>query len=535
MPEPAAQPAPAAPAPTYFNNQAVTLLSRTNLFCIKEIPEAGSYTLYVKGHGPGARSSFRMKINDQLTDVDFGNTADNTLKAGGTFNLPKGPIKILVTRINEGCTFDVAFLSKNDKLTEAELPALEYGGREVKVLADLNTGRGTPKFGDINGDGKMDVLSVGAGGAVGVFLNDGKKVWDWAAQGNLTLGSGYEPPGLIWDLDQDGKGEVIHWRAQDGKEKLVVADGMTGAVKHIVDWPTPAAPHEYYNFRLAIANLDGGYPDQVVVYTDAGNEFKSVAAYGPTLTKLWEHNENLKKDHLGHYVYPMDVTGDGIDEIFLSALSLDAKGKKIWDRFDVFFDNHDHADSFRFADLTGDGVPELLCPWSDVGIVVVDARTGKIVWQHPAAHSQQVEFGNFLEGHPGPQLAVNARFYQGVTSGGLSADVRWFDPRGSLISVWPSRQLSGNPDFCKGDWYGNGTEVLFWHKFRMKPDGTGDLYFADTGIHMFDFDGNGTDDVITTGGGGVKVYSWSGAPATGKRKITDPNKLRWSVTNLTHY
>lgn len=518
----------------YFNEQAVVLLARTNLFCTKDIPEAGTWHLFVKGHNTGNRSSFRMSINGKMSEMDFGRNTDNKLQAGGSFELPKGPIKILVTRINEGPTFDAAFLTKNPNFSEADLPPLQYGGPEVKVVADINAGRGTPKFGDINGDGKMDVFMVGANGSANVFLHDGTPLWQWAPEGDVFINGGFEPPGLVWDLDQDGKAEVIQWRVQNGVEKLVVADGMTGAIKHIADYPCPPPPHTYFNFRMAIANLDGGYPDQIVLFTDPGN-IKTVTAYNSKLEKLWEHQEQFAKDHLGHYVYPMDVTGDGIDEVFVSALALDAKGSKMWDRFDVFFVNHDHADSFRFADVTGDGLPELICPWSDVGIVVVDARTGKILWQHPAAHSQQAETGFFLDGQPGPQIAVNARFYQNITGGSISADVRWFDPRGAMISVWPSRQLVGNPDFGKGDWYGDGTEVLFWHKFRMKPDGTGDLYFPDTCIHMFDFDGNGTDDAITKGGGGVKVYSWSGAPAQGQRKITDPNKLRWKVTNLTHY
>jgi len=228
----------------------------------------------------------------------------------------------------------------------------------------------------------------------------------------------------------------------------------------------------------AIGNLDGGYPDDIIVFTDPSENHKSIAAYHPDLTKRWEHVEKLKKDHLGHYVYPRDVTGDGIDEIFVSALALDAAGKKLWDRFDVFFDNHDHADTFRFVDVTGDGRPELICPFSDVGLVILDALTGKIIWQRPAAHGQQGAGGNFLTDVPSPQIVVNGRFYSNGAAGSLSAQCFWFHPRGHLIRKWPSRPLSGNPDFVTGDWHGDGSQVLFWHKFKMNADGTGDLFFS---------------------------------------------------------
>jgi hypothetical protein len=141
----------------------------------------------------------------------------------------------------------------------------------------------------------------------------------------------------------------------------------------------------------------------------------------------------------------------------------------------------------------------------------------------------------FLVGHPGPQIAVNGRYYSSGQSGGLSALVYWFDPHGNLLKTWPSRPLNGNPDFVKGDWRGDGTQVLFWHKFKMNTDGTGELYFPDTVVHMFDFDGNGTDDVITRGGGGVRVYTYKYATPHPERVVKDPNVLRQRVANLTHY
>ena len=520
---------------TLFNRCGVVLQSEANLYCVKEVPEAGNYHLFVRSQGT-SRSSFRVSVNGKLTSEKFGKAAELTLASGGAFALEKGQVEILITRINQGAVFNALFLSKQADLKVADLAPLEFSGGQALLLKEYNVGRGTPKFGDVDGDGKMDLLVIGANGSATVYDHADQQLWSWEPTGpGPRLGGGFEPPGLVWDLDRDGRAEVVHWRVAGTQEQLVVADGLTGAVKQATDWPTPPPPHTYYNFRLAIGNLDGGYPDDVIVFTDPGDNHKSIAAYHPNLTKRWEHVEKLKKDHLGHYVYPRDVTGDGIDEIFVSALALDARGNKLWDRFDVFFDNHDHADTFRFVDLTGDGRPELICPFSDVGLVILDALTGKILWQRPAAHAQQGEAGNFLTDVPGPQIVVNGRFYANGADGSLSAQCFWFHPRGNLIRKWPSRPLAGNPDFVQGDWRGDGSQVLFWHKFKLNADGTGDQFFPDTVIHMFDFDGNGTDDVITRSPGGLRIYTCRNARSQPERVAKDPDVLRWKVTNHTHY
>jgi hypothetical protein len=263
----------------------------------------------------------------------------------------------------------------------------------------------------------------------------------------------------------------------------------------------------------------------------------SVTAYDAGLKQRWQHTESRLKDHLGHYVYPIDLTGDAIDEVLVGSLLLNAKGEALWNRFDLFFDHHDHADSYRFADVDHDGRMDIVAAHSEVGVVVYDADDGHIVWQNMAEHAQQAEVGDILLDVPGPQVAIGARTYGNREAGEayLWAQVWWFAPDGRLISKWPGKPLNGNPVFVKGDWRGDGRAELFWYKFRMGGDGKGVLYFGEPVFHMFDFIGDGAEEVITLDGGQLKIYGYRHANHERHATKQDPEYLKARVANHTHY
>jgi hypothetical protein len=340
----------------------------------------------------------------------------------------------------------------------------------------------------------------------------------------------------VWDLDADGFAEVIHWRLMEGKEWLVVADGRTGRILRRTEWPTRPLPHDYNNFRIAIGKLAPGHPSDILLLTDMGGSI-SVAAFDRELNLRWNHVETRLKDHLGHYLYPLDLTGNGVDEVAVGTLVLDAQGREIWNRFDLFYNNRDHVDSYRFADLDGDGRVELIAAHSEVGVVAYRALTGEIFWQHTGEHAQQVEVGSFLAGTPGPHVAIGARTYGNREAGEpyLSAQVWWFDARGSLLSKWPGMPLNGNPVFVKGDWRGDGGEELFWYKFRMNGDGKGELYFPEQVFHMFDFLGDTAEEVITLDRGALRVYGYRHADHRAQPAQRAPEYLQRRVANHTHY
>ncbi len=93
----------------------------------------------------------------------------------------------------------------------------------------------------------------------------------------------------------------------------------------------------------------------------------SLTAYDKDLNQLWQHAEHRAKDYFGHYIYPYDVNGDGVDEVVISHLCLDAHGHEVWNNAKYFEDNHDHMDAMEFFDMNGDGKPELLVGQSGCG------------------------------------------------------------------------------------------------------------------------------------------------------------------------
>jgi hypothetical protein len=521
----------------YFNNTAIVLNSLTNLITWVNVPEAGKYYAYVRSQGARG-NGFKILIADQVSEERYGDTA-LTWKRGGIFELKPGRAVVKITRINPAPVFDVVVFSKNPNLTEEDIKPYQLAP-DVVLLKEYRSPvfPGLPKFGDVDGDKKTDFMVLSPDFSATMFDNSGKELWSYKAPAeNVRLRSEFEAPGVLWDFDHDGKAEAVHWRFIDGKEWLVIANGQTGEILRKTEWPTKALPHVYNNFRLAIAKLTKGAPNELAVFTDYGGQI-NVDAYDANLNHLWQHSEKRLKDNEGHYIYPVDLDKDGIDEVLVGSLLLDAKGKEIWNRFDLVNDNHDHADSYKFADVDHDGKTDIIISNSETGVYAIKAMTKEIIWQSVAEHSQQLDVGDFLKGVPGPQTVIGGRTYgiKGSSEPGLSSQLYWYDNKGTLLSMWPKGvPLNGNPNFVSGNWKGDGKKQVFWYKFFLNDTGEGQLYFPDQVYHMFDFTGRGAEEVITFGRGVMRIYGSKSAKYSNKDLKADLRYLQLNVVNHTHY
>ncbi len=526
--------AAARPVPTFtFENFAINLTAPTPFSAKADIPQAGTWYLYVRSRSATEGSSFKVSVGGKPSPETFGAAPAGAFQSGGSFTLPAGPLKVTLTDIHPGSAFDVLLLSTKPDLKESDLDPLQYPD-DIVLLKEypLPVVIDGVKFGDLNGDGKTDLVVLTPNYSTYAYDNSGKELWHYDAPvAGTAERSQFEAPGNVWDFDHDGKAEVIAWRMIDGKEYLVMYEGATGEIKYKIEWPTPALPHVYNNFRTAIAKLHPGYPDSLIVYTDSGGTV-SINAYGPTLNLLWSYSHPRLKDYHGHYIYPVDINGDALDEVYVAHVMLDHNGHELWNNYAEFPDNHDHIDSARVLDLNGDGKLELITGQSDVGTVMYDAVTGKLLWQRFANHNQKIEAGYYRADIPGQVVVASSRFYVG----GLGALLRWYDPKGNRIDIWPHNPIPGNPNFVKGDFKGDGKNALFWQRFRIEPDGTGTIAFPDEAFHMFDFMGTGNDQVITVSRNGlVRIYGYKNAKPNPTAAKSDPVYRAHSISNHTHY
>ena len=546
------------PGTWFFNNSTLNMSVATDVTTRLQIKEAGTYHLFVRSIGT-TESSFKVVVNGKQDNGTYGRGA-LAWQRGDDFVLKPGPLEIRLTAIEPRPSLNVLVLTKNANFKEDDLKALELPS-EVKLLHEYKIEPSNiVKFGDVDGSGKYAILDITSDYSAIMYANDGHELWRWKApEQDARLRGEFEAPGILWDFHHTGRDEVVHWRFIDGKEWLVLADGRDGSILRKVPWPSPPPPHVYNNYRLAVAKFhkDADGPDTLLVLSDTGGLI-SLTAYDKNLNMLWQHSEHRLKDYFGHYIYPYDIDGDGVDEVIISHLCLDANGHEVWNNARYFQDNHDHMDAMEFLDINGDGKPELMVGQSDVGTLAYNAQNGDMLWQNVSDHSQQVTAGWILSGSKTPQVATNGRTYgprparligsapaqgqgqrgvdaqsnQIMVGGGLGAQLYWFDNLGRELERWPAHPLTGNPNFVRGDWYGTGRRTFFWFRFKLEPDGAATLFFKGEVYHMFDFDHIGAEQVITLDGETLRVY---GNRNVIPRSVVRNAMYRKTIANHTHY
>jgi hypothetical protein len=551
----------------FFNESTLNMQVPDDVTARVPVKEPGTYHLFVRAIGTPT-SSFKVAIDGKTDPGTYGQGLLAWTK-GGDYTLKPGTVEIRLTAITPRPSLNVLVLTKNAAFSEDDLKPLELP-TEVKLLREFKIAPSNiVKFGDVDGSGKYAIVDILNDYSTIVYANDGHELWRWKAPPTSRDDPrGNEAAGILWDFHHTGRDELAHWREIDGKEYLVLADGRTGDVIKQVPWPAPALPHVDNNYRMAVAKFhkESDGPDTLLVFTDTGGTI-TLAAYDKDLNLLWQHMEHRDKDYFGHYIYPWDVDGDGIDEVIISHLCLDANGKQVWNNSKYFEKNNDHMDAMEFFDINGDGKPELLVGQSDVGTLAYNAQTGAMLWQNISDHTQQITAGYILANTKTPQIVANGRTYapapprppgatpgaggrpqappgQIAIGGGLGAQLYWFDNVGRLLERWPAHPLNGNPNFVRGDWFGTGNRTYFWFRFKLEPDGASTMYFKGEAYHMFDFEHTGADQVITLDNGGagggptgtgtqtLRIYGYSGVTPHPKPCTAECRKL---IANHTHY
>ena len=230
------------------------------------------------------------------TQQRFGN-GPLALVKGGDFTLKAGEADIRLTAISPKPSLNVLVLTKKDSLSDDDLKPLELPP-EVKLLHEYTIEPSNiVKFGDVDGDGKYEILDITSDYSAIMYANDGHELWRWQAPvKDARLRGEFEAPGILWDFHGTGRDELAHWRILDGIEYLVLADGRTGEILKKVPWPAPPMPHVYNNYRMAVAKFhkESRAADTLLVLSDTGGLI-TLTAYDKDLNQLWQHSEPARE------------------------------------------------------------------------------------------------------------------------------------------------------------------------------------------------------------------------------------------------
>lgn len=254
-------------------------------------------------------------------------------------------------------------------------------------------GATVPVFGDLDGDGTMEcVIRLGNGNyemnqdpgipvQMEAFTSYGRSLWRKdICYHDHCFGSANNVPFNVWDMDDDGKAEVIT-RMQLGDSVFVaILDGLTGAVKHKTAWPGMATDFQRSSTRihLSIAYLDGIHPS---VITQTGlYENEVFVAYDTELNKLWQFDSFAETNGSGgHTIEIADVNNDGRQEIFNGTTCLNPDGTMRWSIY------RQHPDIVSIHDFLPDrpGLEVYYVVESNAhaGVYMVDANSGEVIWK----------------------------------------------------------------------------------------------------------------------------------------------------------
>lgn len=254
------------------------------------------------------------------------------------------------------------------------------------------TGDIVPVFGDLNGDGILDcAIRLGNGNqemsqdpGLPVQMEAfafGRSLW----RKNICFhdhcyGSANNVPFNVWDMDGDGKDEIIT-RLQLGDSVFVtILDGMTGDIKCKAPWPDMATDNRRSSTRihLSVGYLDGVHP---AVVTQTGlYENEIFVAFDSNLKKLWQFDSFAETNGSGgHKIEMADVDGDGKQEVFNGTTCLNNNGSIRWSIY------RQHPDIVSIHDFLPDrpGLEVYYVVESNAhaGVYMVDADSGEVIWK----------------------------------------------------------------------------------------------------------------------------------------------------------
>ncbi len=366
--------------------------------------------------------------------------------------------------------------------------------REMKLWKEIDLSDHAGMFvcvGDLDNDDRVDFFLYRQGpqttpGCLVALDHNGKTLWqlgDAALTSHSPDGLWKEPAlrgiSLVYDLDGDGRSEVITELWKDDRPMLCLLDGATGKIE--AERPSPLdlevrggkRSRCHPVARIALLNGKDAPPALVLKYGASGRVPSHAFALNSKLETLW-HFEGEPTD-AGHLPSAADLDDDGKDEILLGLVLLDEDGSLLWRQ-----PAKNHADCTAVFRPQGSKAKAALMSVCNTGPAFCLGPAGKTIWEKTCkevSHGQGIWPGNFLDTEPGDEVII-------LRSGhwGDFLTVRASDGE-SLAAFQHRRELKGYPDFpCVVDWLGGGVQSLWIPIDRALVDGRGQVV-ADLGSH----------------------------------------------------
>jgi len=284
-----------------------------------------------------------------------------------------------------------------------------------------------PIFGDLNGDGTLGcVIRLDNGSRemsqdpglpiqLEAFTAYGRSLWrkDICTHDHC-FGSANNVPFNVWDMDGDGRDEVVCRLQIDDDVYLAILDGLTGKVKSKTPWPEMLSDFQKSSTRihLSVACLDGRTP---AIVTQTGlYENERYVAFDNQLNQLWDFRSAAETSGAGgHKIEVADIDGDGRHEIFAGTNCLNADGTLRWSLY------RGHPDKICVHDYIAENPgPEVFYVVESnvhAGVYMVDANTGRVIWKDnreddPAwSHGHRGWSADFWAESPGIECLSNRR------------------------------------------------------------------------------------------------------------------------------
>ncbi|UCF16420.1 MAG: SUMF1/EgtB/PvdO family nonheme iron enzyme [Phycisphaerales bacterium] len=368
--------------------------------------------------------------------------------------------------------------------------APEHSSTVVELKPLFKQGSLVPIFGDLDGDGTLDcVIRLDNGNRemsqdpgipiqLEAFTSYGRSLWRKdICYHDHCYGSANNVPFNVWDMDGDGKAEVIT-RLQIGDSVYVaILNGMTGKVKYKSPWPEMVSDFARSSTRIhmSVAYLDGKRP---AVVTQTGlYENEVFVAFDAQLRQLWRFESFAETSGSGgHKIEVADVDGDGKQEVFDGTTCLNHDGTLRWSIY------RQHPDIVSIHDYLGErpGLEVFYIVESSMhaGVYMVDANSGQIIWKVNREDDPRWTHGHagwtadIWQASPGMECVSNRAGHGDRNLVLFAADGRVLSepfPYGYIPLEWDgdlARELLSGQNHKIGNF--NGKEVVFTRE--VQPD-----------------------------------------------------------------